>query len=60
VALTRWPTLCRPRLQVSFDDFICCSVRLRAYSEAFKARDVMKQGFAQLHYDDFIQMTMRL
>jgi hypothetical protein len=35
-------------------------VRLRAYSEAFKARDVMKQGFAQLHYDDFIQMTMRL
>eukprot|EP00037_Helgoeca_nana_P004068 m.43001 g.43001 ORF g.43001 m.43001 type:complete len:305 (-) comp14629_c1_seq1:4585-5499(-) len=46
--------------QVSFDDFICCAVRLRAYSEAFKARDSAKQGTASLQYDDFIQMTMRL
>lgn len=46
--------------QVSFDDFICCAVRLRAYSEAFKSRDHGGQGFATLQYDDFIRMTMRL
>mmetsp|Transcript_9879 Transcript_9879/g.29851 ORF Transcript_9879/g.29851 Transcript_9879/m.29851 type:complete len:256 (+) Transcript_9879:194-961(+) len=46
--------------QLNFDDFICCAVRLRAYSEAFKARDMAKQGTATFQFDDFIQLTMRL
>lgn len=50
----------RSNNQISFDDFIACAVRVRAYSAAFRQRDTAGQGFAQLQYDDFMQIVMRL
>jgi len=46
--------------QISFDDFIACAIRVRALSAAFRQRDAAQQGFAQLQYDDFMRMVMRL
>ena len=46
--------------QISFDDFIACAIRVRALSAAFRDRDAAQQGFAQLQYDDFMRMVMRL
>ena len=46
--------------QIMFDDFIALSVRLRAVSERFRARDSQGQGYATIHYEDFIAMTMSI
>lgn len=53
------------RVLVAFDDFVSCSVRLRAYTEAFRARDRMASGGAEsgnctFTYDDFLQCVMCL
>jgi len=53
------------KILVAFDDFVSCSVRLRAYTEAFRARDRMhnqgqETGSTGFSYDDFIQCTMCL
>eukprot|EP01147_Barroeca_monosierra_P007669 gene7669-596_t len=46
--------------QVLFDDFIALSVRLRAISERFRSRDKAGQGYATIHYEDFIGMVMSI
>ncbi|PAA84969.1 hypothetical protein BOX15_Mlig012753g1 [Macrostomum lignano] len=52
------------RCLVAFDDFVTLSVRLRTYTEAFRARDRMQHngetGTCQFSYDDFLQCTMSL
>lgn len=53
------------RVLVSLDDFIAMSVRLRAYTEAFRARDRQANGGHEtgrymFTYDDFVQTVMCL
>jgi len=53
------------RVLVAFDDFVSCSVRLRAYTEAFRARDRkatggQESGNCTFSYDDFLQCVMCL
>ncbi|XP_064649796.1 uncharacterized protein LOC135501566 isoform X2 [Lineus longissimus] len=53
------------RCLIAFDDFVALSVRLRAYTEAFRARDRMNHngqetGRTEFGYDDFIQCVMCL
>ncbi|XP_013404159.1 sorcin [Lingula anatina] len=50
---------------IAFDDFVSLSVRLRAYTEAFRARDRQmnrghETGQYTYSYDDFLQCTMCL
>lgn len=52
-------------LLIAFDDFVSCLVRLRAYTEAFRARDRaihqnQETGSCQFDYDDFLQVVMCL
>lgn len=44
--------------QVSFDDFVALSIRLRAISARFRQRDQSGQGYATFYYDDFLQVAM--
>ena len=46
--------------QIAFDDFVACAIRIRSLSEAFKSRDQQGQGFANLRYDDFLAMVLRV
>ncbi|XP_064643855.1 sorcin-like isoform X2 [Lineus longissimus] len=53
------------RCLIAFDDFVALSVRLRAYTEAFRARDRtnhngQETGRTDYGYDDFIQCVMCL
>ncbi|XP_074659204.1 grancalcin-like isoform X2 [Tubulanus polymorphus] len=53
------------RCLIAFDDFVSLSVRLRAYTEAFRARDRLQHrnvetGKYEFTYDDFLQCTMCL
>lgn len=44
--------------QITFDDFVGLCVRLRGVSEQFRRRDTTGQGYAQLKYEDFIQICL--
>ncbi|XP_056236531.1 sorcin-like isoform X3 [Seriola aureovittata] len=46
--------------RIPFDDFVSCSVRLRALTDQFRRRDTNQTGSASFHYDDFIQVTMSI
>ncbi|XP_054637911.1 sorcin [Dunckerocampus dactyliophorus] len=46
--------------RISFDDFVCCCVRLRALTDHFRRRDTSQNGNATFQYDDFIQVTMSM
>jgi len=53
------------RALIAFDDFVSCAVRLRAYTEAFRARDRQQHNNAEtgnttFGYDDFLQCVMCL
>jgi hypothetical protein len=53
------------RCLIAFDDFVSLSVRLRAYTEAFRARDRQMNGGTEtghctFGYDDFLQCVMCL
>uniref|UniRef100_A0A3B4XED2 Sorcin n=1 Tax=Seriola lalandi dorsalis TaxID=1841481 RepID=A0A3B4XED2_SERLL len=38
--------------RIPFDDFVSCSVRLRALTDQFRRRDTNQTGSASFHYDD--------
>ena len=44
--------------QITFDDFVALSVRLRTTSDRFRAFDPEGDGYATMHYDQFIALTM--
>ncbi|XP_023820505.1 sorcin-like isoform X1 [Oryzias latipes] len=44
--------------KIPFDDFVSCSVKLRALTDQFRRRDTNQSGGALFQYDDFIQVTM--
>ncbi|KAM4580975.1 sorcin [Odontesthes bonariensis] len=46
--------------RIPFDDFVNCSVRLRALTDQFRRRDTSQSGNASFQYDDFIQVTMSI
>ncbi|XP_064614371.1 sorcin-like isoform X2 [Liolophura sinensis] len=53
------------RCLISFDDFVAMSVRLRAYTDAFRRRDQLQHGGGEtgqctFQYDDFLRCVMCL
>ncbi|KAM9722615.1 sorcin [Menidia menidia] len=46
--------------RIPFDEFVSCSVRLRALTDQFRRRDTAQSGNASFQYDDFIQVTMSI
>ncbi|BFZ01313.1 hypothetical protein BsWGS_04352 [Bradybaena similaris] len=53
------------RCVIAFDDFVAVSVRLRAYTDAFRKRDSITHGGAEtgsciLGYDDFLRCVLCL
>lgn len=53
------------RCVLAFDDFVALSVRLRAYTDAFRARDAQacggrETGCCSFQYDDFLQCVLCL
>eukprot|EP01135_Chromosphaera_perkinsii_P009027 Nk52_evm45s1569 gene=Nk52_evmTU45s1569 len=46
--------------RVSFDDYVSCCVKLRGLSEGFRRHDSSGQGWANMPYDSFIQLTMSM
>lgn len=55
----------RVRTLIAFDDFVSLSVRLRAYTDAFRKRDQLTNGGREtgqtvFNYDDFLQCVMCL
>lgn len=53
------------RCIVAFDDFVALSVRMRAYTDAFRARDSQasggrETGCCNFQYDDFLQCVLCL
>lgn len=46
--------------RIGFDDFVCCSIKLRGLTDNFRRRDQAHNGQATFGYDDFIQVTMSL
>ncbi|KAK7109332.1 sorcin-like isoform X2 [Littorina saxatilis] len=52
------------RCILAFDDFVALSVRLRAYTDAFRKRDSMANGVetgsCNFQYDDFLQCVLCL
>lgn len=63
--LKRYSRIHQGRCLLAFDDFVSLCVRLRAYTEAFRARDRvsngnMETGTCMFQYDDFLQCAMCL
>ncbi|XP_029926431.1 grancalcin-like [Myripristis murdjan] len=46
--------------RIFFDDYVACSVKLRALTDNFRRRDTMQQGTVNFAYDDFILCTMAI
>ncbi|XP_078537777.1 grancalcin [Lissotriton helveticus] len=46
--------------RIYFDDYVACSVKLRALTDVLRRRDNMQQGFVNFAYDDFLQCTMAI
>merc|ERR1719272_2121441 len=46
--------------QIQFDDFVAAALRVRGLSTAFKAKDRAGQGYADMSYDEFMKMVLRL
>lgn len=44
--------------KIAFDDYVACSVKLRALTDQFRRRDTAQQGSVHFQYDDFIQCIM--
>lgn len=44
--------------RISFDNFIAIAVRLRLLTDHFRRRDTTQTGYANIAYDDFVQITM--
>ena len=45
---------------ITFDDFIALTIRLRHLSEQFRQRDTQGQGYATLSYDDFLKISLKV
>jgi hypothetical protein len=45
---------------VTFDDFVALNIRLRYLTDQFRRRDTSGAGSAQMFYDDFLQIVMRV